>query len=93
MSGVRPQNRAIIADAECDCLAAHGEIAANPLDQIQLSQWFKGLFHPEGSINGARSVTLLWELRDDPMVTLWLREGTQFVTLKEDAHESIAILK
>jgi hypothetical protein len=27
------------------------------------------------------------------MVTVWLREGTQFVTLTEDAHESIAVLE
>jgi hypothetical protein len=38
-------------------------------------------------------VLLLWELRDDPLVTLWLREGTQFVTLTEDAQESIAVLE
>jgi hypothetical protein len=38
-------------------------------------------------------MVLLWELRDDPMVTVWLREGTQFVTLTEDAHERIAVLE
>jgi hypothetical protein len=63
------------------------------LDQVQLSQRFEGFFHPEGSINGLRDVALLWELRGPPLVTLWLREGTQFVTLTEEAQERLHHLK
>jgi hypothetical protein len=91
-SSGRAQNCAVIADAERYCLVADGEIAANLLDQAQLSHRLERLFHPEGSINGGSSMPLLWELRHDPIVTLWLREGTQFVTLTKDAHESIALL-
>ena len=92
-AGRRAQNRAIVADAERDRLVAGSEIAANLLDQGQLSQRIEQFCHLESRIYGRRRMVLLWELRDDPMVTVWLREGTQFVTLTEDAHERIAVLE
>jgi hypothetical protein len=45
------------------------------------------------SINGGYRLALSWELQGDPLVTRWLHEGTQFVTLTREAQERIATLE